>query len=708
MVRVDALSKARGETKYTDDLPFDGLYGAVVRSEIANGEILSVKLDENFDFSDFVIADYRDIEGSDINSLVCDDQPFLAEKRVRFVGEPIILIAHRDRNRLFEAKRHIEIEYREMEAVLTPQEALDKRSIVHGEDNIYRRITLTHGEIPDGRRELKRVKKVYTTSAQEHLYLEPQSMLARYEDGDIHIIGSMQCPFSVSQALEIASGGRKIPVEQAPGVGGGFGGKEDYPSLMAVWAYILCKKARKDVKIIFDRKEDLLYTTKRHPSTTTYETLFDDRGKIHSMSVDILLDGGAYCTLSTVVLSRAILHACGFYDIPHIRLNGSVVATNKPPFGAFRGFGAPQVIFALERHMDDIAYRLGISPAEVRRVNLPTSKSRTSTGVPVTLHEEIRNIFEQALSTSGYEEKRRSLPKGRGIGLALFMHGGGYTGNGEIMLSSRVRLRLSGGGIVTIEVASVEMGQGSMTALMKMVAKRLNIPMDRIRYTIPNTSIVADSGPTVASRTVMIVGTLLEKASDSISRAIGEYDDSSSFEKAVDRYLETGGREIFEEVYRKSDDIVWDEEYYRGYGYDDYSLACYVAEVEVDSVDFTVNIESFVAVNDIGRVVDMKMAQGQVEGGVAQGIGYALSERVIFDSDGRVSLSGISDYIVPLADDIPDIDVHFVESCAKAKGLGELPMDGTASAVVNAIVDAIGVEIDCIPALPEKIMEASC
>ena len=699
--RVDAAPKADGTLRYTDDLEFDGLHGAVVRSTIAYGKILSVRFGETFDFSEFVIVDHRDIEGRNVNAMLTEDQPFLAETTVRFIGEPILLLAHRSKNALQKAMEHIEIEYEALEPVLTMQESIGRKQTIYGEDNIFKSIRTVKGEEPDYSR-LKCLEKTYTTPHQEQLYMETQRMLARYNNGSIRIIGSMQCPFYVESALYELTG-EKIEVEQAP-TGGAFGGKEDYPSLIAAYAYLLCRKAKRDVKIVYDRAEDIAFTTKRHPSVLTYKSYFDGSGKLHALHIDIRIDGGAYVTLTPVVLARAVLHAAGFYDCGYIRVNASAYATNTPPNGAFRGFGAPQAIFGIERHMDDIAGELGLSPMAVRECNLPNSDSVSVTGVKIAEHARLGQLFQAARQASDLDRKYAESVPYRGIGMALFMHGGGFTGDGEILLASKVWLDLHSDGVVEIKIGSVEMGQGTLTALPQIVADVLGLPMEMVRYHVPNTAQVADSGPTVASRTVMIVGKLLAEAAGSLRSALGEYSSLAEYSDAVATYLKEDGEKCFQAAYRKPDNIRWDEEHFYGNGYDGYSLGCYVAEVEVDPVDYRVRVSDFYAYNDVGRVVNPKMAEGQVEGGMAQGIGYALLERLVHE-EGKVRSNHLSDYIVPLAEDLPKLHIAFLNTEDAPKGLGELPMNGPAAAVANALGHALGKAFDDLPLSPEKVEE---
>ncbi len=701
--RIDAKSKADGSLKYTDDLEFEGLHADIIRSSVAYGTIISITYDSEFDFSNFTIVDYKDITGSNKNTILIDDQPFLAQERVRFIGEPILLIAHKSKDALLDAKKHIHIEYEELDAVVTLQKSKDKKNIIFGDDNIYKIINTSKGKEPNYHT-LKSITKTYNTPHQEQLYLEPQSMIARYNDGDIKIIGSMQCPFYVESALQNLTN-KKIEIEQAP-TGGAFGGKEDYPSLMAAYVYLLCKKSKQDIKLVYNRSDDIAYTTKRHPLQMKFTSYFDDSGKLHALHINISIDGGAYCTLTPVVQARAVLHIAGFYDCEYIKVNSASYATNTPPNGAFRGFGAPQAIFGIERHMDDIAMFLNISPMNVREINLPTKSSKSVTDAKIDEYKRVRTIFDTAREASDFDKKYADKKPYKGIGMALFMHGGGFTGIGETLLDSEVWLDLNREGVVEIKISSVEMGQGAITVLPQIVADALSIPIELVKYNIPNTKQVANSGPTVASRTVMIVGELLTKASKKLQDAIGDYKNIQEYYIAVKNHMKTDTKNRFSAKYKKPEHIKWNEDKFYGNGYDGYSLGCYVAEVDVDPVTYQIKVTDFHAYNDVGKVINPTLAEGQVEGGVAQGIGYALYERIVYEY-AKIKNNRLSDYIIPMASDLPKLKISFLNSDARAKGLGELPMDGPAAAIANALSQALDIEFDTIPILPE-IVEQRC
>ena len=697
--RVDGTKKADGTLQYTDDLEFDGLFGHIVRSSVASGEILSISFDANFDFRDVTIVDYRDIQGSNSNPVILDEQPFLAEKYVRFIGEPILLLAHHSKAYVVEASKHIEIEYQEHEPLFDMEDSLAKKILIFEDDNIYKNIKVNKHR-DDANKELMSLTKTYTTSHQEQLYIEPQSMLARYRDGDIKIMGSMQCPFYVETSLKSLTG-KKIEIEQAP-TGGAFGGKEDYPSLIAAYVYLLSKKAKKDVKLVLTRSEDIAFSTKRHPSKITLTTEFDNFGKLHSLDAKILIDGGAYATLSPVVLARVVLHVAGFYDIDNIDIDAYALATNTPPNGAFRGFGAPQALFAIERHMDAIAKELNILPSRVREINLPTQDTKSLTGVDIQEYKRVRDIFYRAREQSEYDAKFQRQEPNRGIGMALFMHGGGFVGLGEEYLASEVLLKLNANGIIDIKIGSTEMGQGAMTVLPQIVADVLEIDPSLVIYNSPNTKKVADSGPTVSSRTVMVVGTLLKEAALQLKKAVGKYHSINEYFSAVATYLKTQKEDEFRAKYKKPKELHWNEDKFYGNGYSAYSLGCYVAKVEVDKVDFSVKVTNFYALHDVGEIINPTLAQGQVEGGVTQGIGYALYENIVY-KDGKIIHPHLSDYSIPMAADLEKIYIEFLNTNESAKGLGELPMDGVAPAIANAISNALNVECRELPITPERL-----
>jgi CO/xanthine dehydrogenase Mo-binding subunit len=458
--RKDGIGKATGAARYADDLVFPGmLFGRTIRSTIPCGRIRSIRLD--FDTSGFVIVDHRDIPGRNVVALIEDDQPCLVESEVRHVAEPILLLAHDDREKLLAAR--VEIEYELGSPIFNPLRS----------PRALKRFVIEKGDLERGFAKADLVVEgTYRTGHQEHVYIEPNAVVAVPEgegegEGEwrgVAVYGSMQCPFYVDRALRTvlgdAAGVRVIQTE----TGGGFGGKEEYPSMLAAHASLLALKAGRPVKIVYDRTEDMLATTKRHPSIVKHRTGVTRDGRITAIDVEVVIDGGAYVTLSPVVLSRGGIHAAGPYRCDNTRIDARAMFTNTPPNGAFRGFGAPQTQFASEVHVERIAEALGMDPVKLRERNALRPGDTTATGQLLRNDCSALEVLRQAVKRSGYRRKRKKLAgTNRGIGLALFYHGSGFTGSGELKLNSEAALELTERGTVQVLVSSTEIGQGTRT-----------------------------------------------------------------------------------------------------------------------------------------------------------------------------------------------------------------------------------------------------
>ncbi|MHB8237477.1 MAG: xanthine dehydrogenase family protein molybdopterin-binding subunit, partial [Acidithiobacillus ferrivorans] len=566
----------------------------------------------------------------------------------------------------------------------------------------------------------------FLTPSQEQLYIEPQGMLAHLQaDGGILMEGSMQCPYYVLDALVQCLGMDKdhLRVVQST-TGGAFGGKEDYPSVIACHAALLARKAGgRPVKLIYERGEDLRVTPKRHPSRTLIRLGANKAGELQFIDMDFAIDGGAYRTLSPVVLSRGVIHAPGPYKCPHIRIRGRAVATNHPPFGAFRGFGAPQSIFAMEVAMDRLAKKLGMDPVELRKKNLLCTGDLSPTGDVVGKDCFAHAVLDAALEHTHYQQRREEYnawnaaghPTRRGIGLATFAHGAGFTGNGELHLASRVSLQALANGHVEILCSNTEMGQGAATTLVQIAAAALGLPMDSVHLAQTDTSRVPNSGPTVASRTCMVVGGLIQEAAGQLLQRLRETTglpqsyDVQGFAAACAGLYAAAGDALVTAHYRPPADMRWDEQTFLGRAYASYAWAAYVAEVEVDMLTLETHVVDFTAVQEVGKAVHPVIVQGQIEGGVAQGIGYALYEDVLWNERGVMANDRLTNYIIPTSADLGFIQVVLLEGGLGAgpkgaKGVGELPMDGPAPAIVNAIQQALDIDIQQIPVMPEMLL----
>jgi CO/xanthine dehydrogenase Mo-binding subunit len=725
--RMEGRAKVTGEARYVDDMVLpDMLHGATVRSRIPRGEIKTITFGPGIDWNEFVIVTPADIPGKNCIALIEDDQPCLADGIVNHPEEPILLLAHHDRHLLPKAVEAVSVEYEPLPAVFRMEESETSQQIIWGTDNTFKTYLIEKGDVDAVWQNADHIVEAeYTTGAQEQLYIENNGMIAAFDPQlGLTVWGSLQCPYYIHKALMKLC---NLPADRVRVVqmetGGAFGGKEEYPSMIAAHAALLAMKSGKPVKIIYDRMEDMAATTKRHPSRTRHRTAVSKDGRILAGEIDFTIDGGAYKTLSPVVLSRGAIHAGGAYYWPNIRIRAKAVATNMPPHGAFRGFGAPQSLFALERHMDRVAQVVGLSPVEIRRRNFLKPGQATTTSQTVKEQIDLGKLLDRALELSDYHIKKERFARDnqhsahkKGMGIAAFLHGAGFTGSGERFLGSVVGVEAIADGSLRILVSSTEFGQGTNTVLCQIVAEALGLRYEDVGIAQPDTHEVPNSGPTVASRTVMVVGKLVQSAAVGIRKTLtasGTLVDSytpEEFRAACRAYVAKHGKIRSVAQYEQPEGIFWDDERYRGEAYAAFAWAVYIAEVTADLTTYSVTVDDFVALQEIGKVLHPVLAKGQIIGGVAQGIGFALYEKVVWEN-GRMQNGQMTNYIMPTSADLPPIRVYFeelgnVHGAYGAKGIGELPMDGPAPAIINAIEDALHVSFHSIPLLPEDIFAA--
>lgn len=724
--RKEGRSKVTGEARYVDDLTLPGmLHGATVRSPVARGILHDIRFDPAIPWNEITVVTAADVPGRNVVALITDDQPYLADDRVNHPEEPIVLLAHADRVLLDEARRAVTFDIEPLPPVFTIDDSLGGREIVWRTDNVFKSYVVARGDVDAAWAGADLiVEGEYETGAQEQLYIEPNGMLAvASPELGVTVWGSMQCPYYVHRAL---AGLFALPVEKIRVVqvetGGGFGGKEEYPSIIAGHAALLAWKAGRPVKLVYGRAEDMAATTKRHPSRTRHRTGVTRDGMLVAMDIDFVIDGGAYCTLSPVVLSRGTIHAAGPYFCPNVRVRGRAVATNAPPHGAFRGFGAPQSLFAIERQMERVAAAVGLSSDEFRRRNFIRTGQTSAVGQVMQEPVDMAALLDTALAHSDFHARRERFAaenagasRKRGIGLAAFMHGAGFTGSGEDHLASVVALEATRDGRVRVLAANTEIGQGTNTVFSQIAADALAIDIDDIEVAQPDTAVVPDSGPTVASRTCMVVGKLVESAAAALralltgAALLPETYTRDEFRQACAAYVDRHGALRTSVQYQAPPGVRWDDDRYQGDAYGSYAWAVHVAAVTVDLVTCEVRVDDFVAVQEIGKVLNPVLATGQIEGGVAQAIGWALYESVAW-RDGRMENAQMTNYIIPTSMDVPPIRVFFAETPyahgpAGAKGIGELPMDGPAPAILNAIENATGLVPTRVPLTPEALME---
>ncbi|MFH1356519.1 MAG: xanthine dehydrogenase family protein molybdopterin-binding subunit [bacterium] len=739
--RLDGYDKVTGKTQYLDDIDIPGCwYATALRSDIPYGKIKKITYDTNFNWDQVVTCDYKDIPGLNRTTFLTQDQLILADDTVRHPGEAIILIAAPTKELAEEAKKNIQIDFEELTPVLTIDESKKKENIIWGDDNIQSKYHIIKGDIQKGFEEADFiVEDRYETGFHEHLYIEPNAIAALpREDGGIMVMGSLQCPYYVLKSLKIIfdCDETKINVRQTP-MGGAFGGKEDYPSLTAAYVALLTKKSGKPVKMVYSREEDIQVTTKRHPSVMTHKTGVKKDGTLTAMQIDVDFEGGAYSTMSPVVLSRGVIHAAGPYKCEHVESKAQCYATNKVPSGAYRGFGVPQTCFAMEMHLDKVAETIGMTPAEIRAKNCvhvgdtlsTTQKLRESVAAETCLNKAL----EETNFTQKWQEYKNQEPKNnvkKGIGISLYMHGGAFTGSGEAIMKTEAGLRLNKDGTISVLTGCTDMGQGAHTVLPQIAADALGVSMSLMRCETPDTAIVPDSGPTVASRTTMIIGKVMQKCApgfiDKIFSFVAKKHDVkkesltikddviyshdekiAAFTFVGQKYYEAHGEFRSIERYELPKWVKWDAAKHLGDAYPAYSWACDVAEVSVDVDTYEVTVDKMTLAFDIGKAINPLLLEGNIEGGTLQALGWCLMETSDF-KNGKPTHDRLQTYIIPTVKDTPEwntkiIEDEFSEGPRGAKGVGELPLDGGAPAIANAIYNAVGVRITSLPITPEKI-----
>jgi CO/xanthine dehydrogenase Mo-binding subunit len=734
--RPDGLAKVTGEAIYADDFaPADLHFGATVRSPHPHARLGRIGWRSSTAPSGALLLTARDLIGINGVKLIDDRWPILADRIVRHVGEPVALVAAPSRRDARLAREAVEVEYEPLPAILS----LDEAAVA---EPLYE-LTLDPGNIESALDAADLiVEGEYRTGHQEHIYIECQGMTAWFDaDGRLEVVGSMQCPYYVHKSLVHALGLADDRVRvRASAVGGGFGGKEDFPSVIALHAALLAGACRRPVRIAYDRHEDIIGTTKRHPSVIRHRTGVERDGKILAMDIEITLDGGAYLTLSSVVLSRALLHATGPYRCPAVRIRACVLQTHTAPNGAFRGFGVPQAAFAVERQMDAIARAVGVDPYEIRHRNVLERGDRLPTGQVLDASASGRRCLEVAEQRTAFRERWRAAEAARGnaddgrprrgVGLSLYFHGAGFTGNGERLMRSPVDARLLEDGRIEVLTAMTDMGQGSAVVFPQIAAAAAGLTFEDFVFAAPDTGLVPNSGPTVASRTTMIVGGLIARAVSQIRSRVLEWHGGRTgardlrvldgailgaagsgvaFREVAARFRELQGP--LEVTVRHEPDPAesFDEALYQGSAYPTYAWGADVAEVEVDSDTLEVKPIAVTAVCEVGRAIHPTLCKGQIEGGTVQALGFALCEELKV-KHGRYLNDRLATYIIPTIKDSPRLDVELLESDWEggpfgAKGVGELPMDGGAPAVIQAVENAIGIVASAIPATPEHLFE---
>jgi CO/xanthine dehydrogenase Mo-binding subunit len=712
--RPDAADKVTGAALYIEDLPAAGaLIGGVLRSPHAHARIARLDATAARKLPGVrAVLTAADIPGRNLIPMIQPDWPVLAEKVVRHVGEGVALVAADDKAALAAALEAIDVDYEPLPPLLDMEDALAGGEIIaHWK---VRRGDAAEALAQDG---LVVVEGTYHTPHQEHAYIETNGMIAAPDGDGVVVHGSMQCPFYVQKAVASALGcdlSRARIVQTV--TGGGFGGKEDAPSAPGAQVALLAKATGRPVRLILTREEDMAVMSKRHKGRIRVRTAATRDGELVACEVDYLLDGGAYATLSPVVLFRGTVHACGPYRVPNVAIDARAVRTHTVPAGAFRGFGEPQVAFAIESQMDALAEALAMDPLELRRRNALRIGDETVTGHKLTESVGFAEVLDKVAAASGWAEKRaryanqRGTAK-RGIGLAACYYGVGLGAMGKHLNPAGASVVVAADGSVTVAVGTTEIGQGMITVLSQIAADALGCPVERIKVVDPDTSRVPDSGPTVASRTTLMSGNAIKDAAAKIRAAMEPViaDAGLPWADAVALCVQKQVG-LAAHGWAVPPATTFDLETGQGEAYVCYSWSANVVEVEVDTETGETRVLGVWSGHDVGRVVNPTTGEGQVEGGVVQGLGYALVEEHALKG-GRILNDQFSTYIIPTALDTPEIHSILVEhpfgwGPYGVKGLGETPIIAVAPAVTAAIHQAAGIRLRELPATPERVWAA--
>jgi CO/xanthine dehydrogenase Mo-binding subunit len=741
--RPDGPDKTTGKTKFISDINIDNMvYGHPIYSQIPFGKIKSIDISEAKKVHGFCGAFFaNDVPGENQIGVILKDQPLFAEKIVRFIGDSIGIAVAKTESGAKQVAEKVLIEYDELKPTFTINDSKSATSNFIHKNNIACEHQSIKSDIEIGFADAKHtIEASFITPVQEHYYLEPQGCIAIPKQDGIEIYGSMQCPYYIQKAVSIVLGINinKVMVIQSP-TGGGFGGKEDIPSELAARAAVAAMRLQRPVKMIYNRHDDVQLSSKRHPFQMHYKVGVSDDGKLLAAEIKLEENAGAYATLSSVVSYRSTMQAMGPYVIPNINVKSTSYYTNLPPNGAFRGFGSPQATFGHERMMDIVASIIGMDPVEFRLKNVLRKGDATSTNHKLISSVGVEETITKAANAANWNNNIHNNNDDRylyGIGIGASHYGNCLGAAGWHMDGAGANIKLNRDGSVSVAYGLIDMGQGAITVVTQMTAEALGIDPSRITVLPTDTRNVPDSGPSVASRNVVMTGNAIRNSADKLlpilksaaakmlncrrdsikiqNDVAGNFDigETVSYGDLIDYIYNTNHRStaplLHQQGWWHTPKLDYDAEIGQGEAYFTYSYATHIAKVRVDKLTGLVKVEKVWAAHDVGKAINPAGIEAQVEGGVAQGIGYALTEDFKMQN-GKVLTDNLSTYLLPTALDISDVETIIVEDPEPlgpwgAKGIGEPAIIPTAAAIANAVSNAIGKPINEIPISPEKIL----
>jgi CO/xanthine dehydrogenase Mo-binding subunit len=739
--KVDGPELVTGKAKFTADMRFPGmLYGCAARARIPAGKITAIDTDSARAVAGVVrVFLGKDIPGPNIIGILPPfDQPVLATEVIRYAGESVALVVARSPEAARAGARAVKIAIEPFTPILAIDEALAEGARkIHEQGNVTYHKRLVKGDVAKGFAEADLVVEgTFETSSQEHGYIEPEAVCAvPSSDGRVTLYASCQSPFHIRGhvAANLGVPAANVRVVQAY-TGGSFGGKDDVATEIGTLAAVAARALDRPVMIAHEREESIIGSNLRHASRIHIATAAKRDGTMLARRIEVLLDGGAYASESPFVTVKSLVHGAGPYRIPNILVQSTAVYTNKTYSGACRGFGVPQVTFASESNMDELARELGMDPLELRKKNGLKAGDANATGQTydrsVGLLETIAKI----------EARQNELPLPRdpdgrwlyGRGIACLLQGISNGAEGVDVVGASVQVSQDGSAIVSVGLA--DMGQGARTVCSQIVAEVLGIPMAKVSARQVDTDSVHDSGPTVASRNVTTGGKAVQMAATEVRKSLVSmaarmfkvdealvdlHDDFAVL--TVDANARIPLRDVATAAYwtgyplmhlafSKAPDAAFDHETHQGNVYIAYNFGTHLMDLRIDRRTGRVEVLRHLACHDVGKVVNPQGLEGQIEGGSLFGFGLAHMEEVLF-RDGRIANANFADYALPSIKDRLPTEAMAVEDASPvgpfgAKGIGEPPVSGAAAAFANAVADATGIRFRRLPITRQDILLA--